>query len=194
MKERIKKLRKKLGLTQQQFADKLGISRGNIATYETRDGSPGNSVINLICREFNVSENWLRTGEGEMFIQQSRTDEISTFMNRLMQSEPDDIRRRFVSAISRLSTDELKVLERTALHLAEELKDLSGSEQEEGPMGTAAKPAELKPQTVEVATDMPTEDDVEDIVQKGCEMLREQALLEKKRASKASSANESAAG
>ncbi len=68
MKERLKKLRKELDLTQQEFADRIGISRGNIATYETRDGSPGSSVINLICREFNVSEAWLRTGEGEMFL------------------------------------------------------------------------------------------------------------------------------
>lgn len=66
MKERLKKLRKALDLTQQEFADRIGISRGNIATYETRDGNPGNSVINLICREFNVNETWLRTGEGEM--------------------------------------------------------------------------------------------------------------------------------
>ena len=67
MKNRIKNLRKSLGLTQQEFANRLGISRGNIATYETRDGNPGSSVINLMCREFNVSETWLRTGEGEMF-------------------------------------------------------------------------------------------------------------------------------
>ena len=72
MKERLKKLRKALDLTQQQFADRIGISRGNIATYETRDGSPGNSVINLICREFNVSEAWLRTGEGEMFVESDK--------------------------------------------------------------------------------------------------------------------------
>ena len=62
-------MRKALDLTQQEFADRIGISRGNIATYETRDGSPGNSVINLICREFNVNETWLRTGAGEMFVE-----------------------------------------------------------------------------------------------------------------------------
>lgn len=69
MKKRLKELRKALGLTQQEFADRIGISRGNIATYETRDGNPGNSVIHLICREFNVSEHWLRTGDGEMFVE-----------------------------------------------------------------------------------------------------------------------------
>ncbi len=71
--QRIKKLRKVLDLTQQAFADRLGISRGNIATYETREGSPGNSVIALICREFGVNEAWLRTGDGEMFIKSPNT-------------------------------------------------------------------------------------------------------------------------
>ena len=68
MKDRLKELRKTLGLTQQKFADRLGISRGNVATYETRDGSPGSSVIALMCKEFNVSEQWLRTGDGDMFV------------------------------------------------------------------------------------------------------------------------------
>lgn len=68
MNERIKELRKALGLTQQEFADRLGISRNNIATYETRKTGPGNSVVKLICNTFNVSEEWLRTGDGEMFV------------------------------------------------------------------------------------------------------------------------------
>lgn len=65
--ERIKKLRKELDLTQQEFSNRLGVSRNNIATYETREAGVGNAVIKLICREFSVSEEWLRTGEGEMF-------------------------------------------------------------------------------------------------------------------------------
>lgn len=67
MNERMKKLRKALGLTQQEFADKIGIVRGNIATYETGKSKPGDAVVSLICREFNVNEEWLRTGNGEMF-------------------------------------------------------------------------------------------------------------------------------
>lgn len=66
--ERLKKLRKALNLTQQEFSDKLKISRSNIATYEVGKSDPAEAVINLICREFNVSETWLRTGEGEMFV------------------------------------------------------------------------------------------------------------------------------
>ncbi len=68
MNERIKKLRKALDLTQQDFADKLGTTRNNIAGYEIGRRTPSVAVISLICREFNVSEKWLRTGEGEMFV------------------------------------------------------------------------------------------------------------------------------
>ena len=69
MNERIKKLRKALDLTQQAFADRIGIRQNTIAKYETNRGTPTTSVISLIVREFNVSEKWLRTGEGEMFNQ-----------------------------------------------------------------------------------------------------------------------------
>lgn len=67
MNERIKKVRRILDLTQQEFADKLGIKRGAISNYEIGRNKPIDSVISLICREFNVREEWLRTGEGEMF-------------------------------------------------------------------------------------------------------------------------------
>lgn len=67
MNERIKKLRKALDLTQQEFADKIGMKRNTVANYETDRNKPSNSVISLICKAFNVNEEWLRTGEGEMF-------------------------------------------------------------------------------------------------------------------------------
>ena len=67
MKNRIKRLRKELDLTQQELADKIGISRGNIGAYEVGKNVPSDAVLSLICREFNVNEAWLRTGDGEMF-------------------------------------------------------------------------------------------------------------------------------
>lgn len=66
--ERLKKLRKALDLTQQEFADRIGVKRNTIATYEIGRNTPLDAVIASICREFNVSETWLRTGEGEMFL------------------------------------------------------------------------------------------------------------------------------
>ena len=67
MNSRIKKIRKSLDLTQQEFADRLGIKRNTVATYEVGKSNPSDAAISLICREFNVNEEWLRTGVGEMF-------------------------------------------------------------------------------------------------------------------------------
>lgn len=119
MKERIKKLRKTLNLTQQEFADRLGISRGNIATYETRDGNPGSSVISLICREFNVSEDWLRTGKGEMFAKRSENDELAAAVERLITGESADFKRRLINALSTLKDEHWILLE-------EKLKEIVG--------------------------------------------------------------------
>lgn len=64
---RIKKLRKMLDLTQQKFGERIGIKGNTVAQYELGRSEPIDAVFSLICREFNVSEEWLRTGEGEMF-------------------------------------------------------------------------------------------------------------------------------
>lgn len=76
MKDRLKLLRKELRITQQELADRVGISRGNIAAYEVGKNSPSDAVISLICREFNVNEEWLRTGAGEMFIEETPDEEF----------------------------------------------------------------------------------------------------------------------
>ena len=68
MNERIKQLRKTLGFTQQEFAERIGVKRNTIAQYETGRNEPIGSVLNLICKEYNVNPDWLRNGSGEMFI------------------------------------------------------------------------------------------------------------------------------
>lgn len=67
MKDRIKKIRKEFGLTQQEFAKRIGTSQNVLANYETGRRNPSSSVINNICKTFGVNEVWLRTGEGEIF-------------------------------------------------------------------------------------------------------------------------------
>lgn len=92
MGERIKELRKVKGLTQQEFADRLGISRNNIATYETGKSRLGDSVISLICREFNVNETWLRTGAGEMFTELSKDEEFDRICLEIQLSDDEFIK------------------------------------------------------------------------------------------------------
>lgn len=69
MNERIKELRKRLDMTQQAFAEKIGIKRNTVAQYEIGRNEPIEAIISSICREFNVNEEWLRTGTGEMFVE-----------------------------------------------------------------------------------------------------------------------------
>lgn len=86
MKERIRKLRRALDLTQQEFADKIGMKRNTVANYETGRNEPSTSVFSLICREFNVNETWLRTGEGEMFNKAAAFDMAYNHFNHLMEN------------------------------------------------------------------------------------------------------------
>lgn len=68
MKDRIRKVRKSLDLTQKRFAERIGMKPNTIATYEMGRATPSDAAINNICKEFKVNETWLRTGAGEMFV------------------------------------------------------------------------------------------------------------------------------
>lgn len=111
MNERLKKLRKTLDLTQQEFADRIGSKRNTIAKYETDTNVPSAAVISLICREFSVNENWLRTGEGDMFMELSRDEQIEEFIGNLLQGEEDSFKRRLISGLAALDENGWKVLE-----------------------------------------------------------------------------------
>ena len=119
MNERIKELRKELKLTQQEFADRIGIKRNTIANYESGRNEPVDSVISLICKQFNVDENWLRTGEGEMFIKQTRDEQIASFIGTIQSNEDDSFKKRFVSMLSALDESDWEVLEKMVLMIHE---------------------------------------------------------------------------
>ena len=122
MDERIKKLRNTLGLTQQEFADKIGIKRNTIAQYEGGRNAPIDAVITLICREFNVNEAWLRTGEGEMFVPKTRNEELFEFAVKAAESPSSAIQAQLLAVMSRLTDDQWEVLAQVAHELYEEMK------------------------------------------------------------------------
>lgn len=105
MNERIKNLRKTLGFTQQEFAERIGVKRNTIAQYEIGRNEPIDSVVNLICKEYNVNEDWLRNGTGEMFIQQTKDEQIAAFVGDLLKDEEDSFKRRLISALAELDDD-----------------------------------------------------------------------------------------
>ena len=103
MSERLKKLRKALDLTQQEFADRLGIKRNTVAQYEIGRNEPIDAVIISICREFDVNEEWLRTGKGDMFLPLDRNADIARLTKLLLNEESDSFKNRFISMLANLS-------------------------------------------------------------------------------------------
>ena len=123
MSERLKKLRKALDLTQQEFADRLGIKRNTVAQYEIGRNEPIDAVIISICREFDVNEEWLRTGKGDMFLPLDRNADIARLTKLLLNEESDSFKNRFISMLANLSVEEWEFLERKAMELAEKKRD-----------------------------------------------------------------------
>ena len=117
MNERIRKLRKHLDLTQKEFGDRIGVKQNTVAQYEMGRNVPIDSVISLICREFNVREEWLRNGTGEMFIELDKEDMLMEWAGRVLGSETATFKKNFVKMLMSLSEDEWEFLERKAKEL-----------------------------------------------------------------------------
>lgn len=111
MKDRIKQIRKSFDLTQQEFADKLNIKRGTIANYELGRNEPIDAVITLICREFGISEEWLRNGTGQMLASVSRENEIASLMRSSLRGS-EEFKEAVIQAVKTRSESELEVLEK----------------------------------------------------------------------------------
>lgn len=122
MKDQFCKLRQATGLTQQEFAEKIGLTRNFVWMLEKGERIPSDRTIADICRVFNVNEIWLRTGEGEMFVTHTRDEAIAAFVGRVLASENDSFQKRLISVLAGLKEDEWELLEKVALHLAEGIK------------------------------------------------------------------------
>lgn len=84
---RIKELRKTLKLTQEEFGSRVGVKGNTIGNYELSLRNPSDAIIHSICREFNVNEDWLRHGKGEMFLPVE--DEVGEIVSKLVdESNP----------------------------------------------------------------------------------------------------------
>lgn len=115
--ERIKAIRKNLGLTMDKFGEYLGVTKAAISKIEHGDRGVTEQMTKSICREFNVSEEWLRTGEGEMFLPVSRKTQIEKLTNQLMSEESNSFKNRFISVLADLTENEWEFLEEKAMQL-----------------------------------------------------------------------------
>ena len=108
MNSRILALRKHLGLSQQEFADRIGASRGVIANIDNNRTVPSPIVIASICRVFDVNPEWLKDGaDVPMFLEVDDDDEL--LVNRIMAGE-DEFRKSVFRAFSKMGDDEWEIL------------------------------------------------------------------------------------
>ena len=121
MAERVSKVVQSSGMTKTAFAEKINVSQAFVSQMCSGASKPSDRTIADICREFGVSEAWLRDGVEPMYRPKSRNDELTAFMGDILSGDPD-FRARFVSVLARLSTDEWALLEKMAQKLVEETK------------------------------------------------------------------------
>ena len=125
MTERIKEIRRAVGCTQQEFADRLGLKRNTIATYEIGKAVPSDRTISDICREFRVSEVWLRTGEGEMFLRQTEAEQLAEITTRMELDQDDPFISMITSAVKsyyRLTETEKSAISKLVDGMIEDLQ------------------------------------------------------------------------
>lgn len=100
--QRIKEVRKNLKLSQEEFGNRLGVTRGAITNIEYNKIEPKPLFVELICNTFNVNEHWLKTGEGEMFEILSKEDAIAEFIGSVLREKDDTFKKRYIQMLSRL--------------------------------------------------------------------------------------------
>lgn len=110
---RVREIRTREGLSQTEFAERIGLSKNFISLVETGGRIPSDRTISDICREFGVNEIWLRTGAGDAYAPPSRAEELGRLVKSLMADRPEAFRARLITALLRFDPDgpEWQVLE-----------------------------------------------------------------------------------
>lgn len=114
---RIELIRKRKKLSRRAFAEKFGVSESVIVNIEfdrLKKPDQKEALYRLICQEFDINENWLRTGEGEMEVELSKEEYITDFVSRILKSKDDSFKKRYISMLSRLDEKGWEALEQIA--------------------------------------------------------------------------------
>lgn len=124
--ERIKEIRKSYNLTLEKFGERIGMKKSSVSQLENGINSVTEQTLKSICREFNVSEEWLRTGNGEMFIQLSQEDEAAHIVQDMLGSNTGsfyNIILEIAKSYKKLSPTSQKALDELADNLLSSLAD-----------------------------------------------------------------------
>lgn len=125
MNTRLKELRSALGITLEEFGRKVGITRSAVGRLEKGERNLTEQMILSICREFDVNENWLRTGEGEMFEQLTERQKAMKYTAKLLKDANSTVSNaiiNFIITYEQLDDTSKKVLEDVATKYLENIK------------------------------------------------------------------------
>lgn len=112
--ERVKQIRKDNGLTLEKFGEKVGVTKQTISRIENGINSLTDQMVISICREFDINEEWLRTGIGKKEISLSKEEYITDFVSRILKSKDDSFKKRYICMLSRLDEKGWEALEQVA--------------------------------------------------------------------------------
>lgn len=116
--ERVKAVRKALKLSQEAFGKAAGLSRSEIRNIEDALTNPKEKTIPILCAVHHINETWLRTGEGEMFIELTRDEQIAAFVGSALKDEDESIQKRCLAALASLTVEEWEVIAKLAKKMA----------------------------------------------------------------------------
>ena len=114
------------GLTKTAFAERVKVSQQHISRL-AKDGTPSDRTIVDICREFGVSEQWLRTGEGEMFVRLSREEEITKFLMTVIRDPDSEFQRQLLATMAKLEPAQWKLMEQMLDNLISQREKKEGT-------------------------------------------------------------------
>ena len=123
--ERIKLIRKSFNLNQTDFGARIGVKQGTVTGYENGLRTPTDAVILSICREYDINEEWLRTGKGEMKLISSPDEEVMKYAGLLLKDREDFVAqkiKRFIVGYEKLDADDKKVIEKLMRQIFEDEK------------------------------------------------------------------------
>lgn len=116
--ERVRLLRKHLDLSLAKFGEPIALKRSALSMIETGRNNLSDQALKAICREYGVSEEWLRDGKGDVFVPVTRNEKIARFAGELMKDETPDFRRQLVEILADLNDEQWDALADFAERLA----------------------------------------------------------------------------
>lgn len=144
MQARIKDIRKASGLNQTEFGERLGVAQSTVAGWELGARDISDIGVRAICREFGVSEEWLRYGSGDMYAAASREEELGRLVRRLLSASPASFQSACITTLLRFDPEgpEWALVEQIYNSLAAELEKSRASEETRPAPGDSAEQEE----------------------------------------------------